>query len=452
MQRFRIAFCYTALCLIAFSSVPSLMAQDTRTVTEPKIPPTCATLDAQLTSIFDGKFNTLAPADESKLDTDRIQKAIDSCGKGKAVKLVSHATSNAFLSGPLELHDGVTLQVDKGATLFETLDTVVMQTAPGRCCKPLISATNVSGAGVMGDGVIDGRGGEKLLGKDVTAWDHAGGGLTRLIVCNHADNFTVYRITLKNSANFHIVYGHGDGLTVWALKIDTPQDARNTDGVDPGNNSKNITITHSWISTGDDDVALKAGGDGPTTNVTVAHNHFYYGHGMSIGSETNAGASKIRVTDLSLDGTKHGLRIKSNPGRGGLVHDVLYSDICIRNVTNPIEMDSAYDPADMHFNISPDAKSIPVFTDITLHNVRIQGGGKITFNGYSQADALGMKLDDVQLTDTGGYTYALKNANIQLGPEPANLQLTGGENITVSGKAGKGAVASCSDKFVPYPR
>ena len=31
-----------------------------------------------------------------------------------------HGTSNAFLSGPLELREGVTLVVDKGATLFET--------------------------------------------------------------------------------------------------------------------------------------------------------------------------------------------------------------------------------------------------------------------------------------------------------------------------------------------
>ena len=56
-----------------------------------------------------------------------------------------------------------------------------------------------------------------------------------MIVTDFADNFTVDRITLKNSPNFHIVYNHGDGFTVWGLKIDTPKrGARNTDGVDPG--------------------------------------------------------------------------------------------------------------------------------------------------------------------------------------------------------------------------
>ena len=205
----------------------------------------------------------------------------------------------------------------------------------------------------MGDGVIDGRGGEKMLGSQYSWWDlaeqaRAGGGqqVPRLIVANYSDNFTLYRITLKNSPNFHVVYNHGNGFTVWGLKIDTPQRlARNTDGVDPGNGSKNITITHSYIRTGDDNVAIKGGGPGGATNMTVSHNHFYWGHGMSIGSETNGGVSKIRVFDLSLDGPDNGIRIKSNGSRGGLTQDVVYDDVCIRNSPNPITLDTGYTAA-----------------------------------------------------------------------------------------------------------
>ena len=102
------------------------------------------------------------------------------------------------------------------------------------------------------------EGGEKIFGKDVSWWDlaeqaRAGGSqqVFRLIVTDAADNFTLYRITLKNSPNFHVVYNHGNGFTVWGVKIDTPQRlARNTDGIDPGSGSKNITITHSYIRTG----------------------------------------------------------------------------------------------------------------------------------------------------------------------------------------------------------
>jgi hypothetical protein len=162
-------FSFIGILAIASSSV--VLAQDTRTVVEPKIPVFCATLDAHLTSVNDGKFNTLAPADESKPDTGRIQKAIDQCAKGQGVALQVHGNANAFLSGPLQLREGVTLVVDKGVTLFESLDPQALEVTPGSCgvvdsapgrgCKPLISVDHVSGAGVMGDGVIDGRGGEK---------------------------------------------------------------------------------------------------------------------------------------------------------------------------------------------------------------------------------------------------------------------------------------------------
>ena len=184
---------------------------------------------------------------------------------------------------------------------------------------------------------------------DLAEQARAGGSqkVSRLIVANHADNFTLYRITLRNSPNFHVSYGAGDGFTVWGVKIDTPQRlARNTDGIDPGNGSKNITITHSYFREGDDNVAIKGGGPGELTNMTVSHNHFYWGHGMSIGSETNGGVSKLRVFGLSLDGPDSGIRIKSMGTRGGLVHDVVYDDICIRNSPRPIDITMAYSAND----------------------------------------------------------------------------------------------------------
>ena len=460
----------SSIGVLAVTLASAMLAQDTRNVVEPTIPPSCATLDAHLTAINDGKFNTLAVADESKPDTDRIQKAIDSCGKGKAVALVTHGASNAFLSGPLQLREGVTLVVDKGVTLFETLDPAAMEASPGGCglvantpgrgCKPLISVDNVSGAGVMGDGVIDGRGGEKLLGKDVSAWDlaeqaRAGGSqkVSRLIVASHADNFTLYRITLKNSPNFHVSYGAGNGFTVWGVKIDTPQRlARNTDGIDPGSGSKNITITHSYFREGDDNVAIKGGGPGELTNMTVSHNHFYWGHGMSIGSETNGGVSKLRVFDLSLDGPDSGIRIKSMGTRGGLVHDAVYDDICIRNSARPIDITMAYAA-----NGPVKGPSPPIFRDITLRNVRISGGGKILFDGYDHEHRAQITLDGVWLTDAPSpdkhYTYTFDYADITYGAEGSNLQLPAGStDVTISGKPSAGKTDSCAEKFVPFPQ
>ncbi len=459
MYRFWPSVCVLA---IAFSSM--VIAQDMRTVVEPRIPTFCAKLEAQLTSVNGG----LATADESKLDTERIQKALDNCGKGKGVALQVHDGANAFLSGPLELREGVALVVDKGVTLYESVDPQVLEmspgscglvsTAPGRGCKPLISVSHVSGAGVMGDGVIDGRGGVKLLGKGVSAWDLAeqarpGGGqkVSRLIVADHADDFTLYRITLKNSPNFHVSYNAGDGFTVWGVKIDTPQRlARNTDGIDPGNGSKNITITHSYLRQGDDNVAIK-GGPGGLTNMTVSHNHFYWGHGMSIGSETNGGVSKLRVFDLSLDGPDSGIRIKSMGTRGGLVHDAVYDDICIRNSSRPIDITMAYAA-----NGPVKGPSPPTFRDITLHNVRVSGGGKLLFDGYDHEHRAQILLDGVYLTDVANpptpYNYTFDYADVTYGPGGSNLQFPAGTDVTVTGKPSEGKPASCADKFVPFPQ
>jgi len=254
-------------------TTPSLSAQDTRTVIEPFFPQLCKTVDAQLQT----SGGSLAAADEQKLDTARIQKAIDKCGKGRAVLLHVDEANNAFLSGPLELRPDVTLIVGLGVTLFASRDPALFAVLPGSCgivshgpgpglrgCKPFISVDHAPDSAIMGDGIIDGRGGEKMLGSEYSWWDlaeqaRAGGSqqVPGLIDADSSDNFTLYRITLRNSPGFHVVYSQGNGFTVWGLKIDTQQRlASNIDGVGLGDGAKNVTITQSSIRAGDNTVAI----------------------------------------------------------------------------------------------------------------------------------------------------------------------------------------------------
>jgi len=102
--------------------------------------------------------------------------------------------------------------------------------------------------------------------------------------------------------------------------------------------------------------------------MTIAHNHFYAGHGMSIGSETSGGADSTASPTFRLTAPDNGLRIKSNSSKGGLVQDVVYRDVCIRNTKNPILMDSDYE----HFGKGGDR--LPIFTGIELHDC--VGGGR----------------------------------------------------------------------------
>ena len=442
-----ICVCLRVSAAVFFLALPN-HAQDTRTVTEPVIPPACTTLTAALTA-------PIPDADESKLDTARIQKALDTCGAGKAVLLKSDSNHNAFLSGPLDLRANVALVIDANTTLFASRDAKLYEVRPGSCgivsqsgggCRGLINGSGVSGASIMGAGTIDGRGWAKVLGKDKSWWELAedarkGGNQNcpRIAVLDRCDNFTLYQITLRNSPNFHVSYRNGNGFTAWGVKIKTPRTARNTDGIDPGP-ATNVTIAHCFIDTGDDNVAIKAGGK--CSHMTIAHNHFYAGHGMSIGSETNGGADTIRVTDLSIDGTDNGIRIKSNSGKGGKVSDIVYDDVCIRNTKYPIYMDTDY----AHFGKQGDR--IPDFTGVLLKSVRILTGGRIMLQGFDARHPLGMTFDNVMFDALGETKVVAENANLNF--VSTNLRVTG-ENVSITGANASSTPNACTGKFIPMP-
>ena len=451
----RLALGMTAILCVAAAG--TARAQDTRTLTEPRYPATCTTLTAELTPVAD---TTLADADERKLDTRRIQSAIDHCGAGRAVVLKAEGATRAFLIGPITLKRGVTLRVDTNAVLFASRDPKEYD-IDGRCgtvdsrghgCKPLISSDNARGVGIMGPGTIDGRGWAKLLDRSESWWDLAqdakvrnqSQSCPRLIQFTKSNDVVLYDVTLKNSPNFHVVFDRGDGFTAWGVRIDTRDPrARNTDGIDPSS-ATNVTITHSFINTGDDNVAVKAGKI-PSTHMTVSHNHFYRGHGMSIGSETDGGASAIRVFDLSIQGADNGLRIKSNAARGGLVHDIEYRDVCIRDTKDPIEMDTHYTAS-----AKTTGDLIPEFRDIRLKDVRVEGGGKIILEGYDEARRLGMAFDNVVFDDPATFKVSARHLALVKGPGPMNLNITG-EDVNITGTTSDAPANSCVGKFLPMP-
>jgi polygalacturonase len=431
--------------LLFFLAAVPLLAQDTRKVVEPTIPKSCTVLQSTLTGV-----------DESKPDTQLIQQALDKCPEGQAVEL----SGPAFLSGPLQLRKGVTLLIDAKTTLFASLNARDFDISPGACgvvnqkghgCRALINGDHVSGAAVMGDGTIDGRGPSKILGQNDSWWDLAqeakvknlNQSCPRIMILTGCDNFTLYRIKLTNSPNFHVSYSGGNGFTAWGVIIDTGKAGRNTDGIDPGN-STNVTITHCFIRAGDDNVAIKAGHGLPTRNMTISHNHFYYGHGMSIGSETDGGADHILVTDLSIEGADNGIRIKSNSSRGGLVENIRYEDVCIKNTKNPIYIDSNYS------YMGEARDKLPIFRDIHLQNIRIEGPGKITLDGYDATHVLRMELDGVSLDSPGEVKITAKFARLILGPNPVNFH-PDGEDVRILGKSQKGVSNGCKGKFVPMP-
>ncbi len=426
-------------CIAVVLTTLSGLAQDTRTVIEPVLPPVCTTLLAE--RLGDGE--KLSEVFEKTTDTARIQKALDSCKPGMAVELAPSDKWNAFLTGSLEMREGVTLLIDKGVTLYGsrnpkdydpnpsgegtllcgTLSDVstpyitakdaaavaprpAMPAMPrGRPCKALINVS-VKNAAIMGNGVIDGRGGATLVGHDYSWWQMARAAepkqlryfSTKLITANHADGFILYSITLHNSPNYHVTVSNTDGFTAWGVHLLTPTirgtDARNTDGIDPGS-STNITIANSWIDNGDDNIAIKTG----TTHMSVLNNHFYDGHGMSIGSETFSGDSFVLVNGLSEENTTSGIRIKSNAARGGLVHDLTYENICMKGVAMPIAISPFYNNGTVEGFVDPGVVGdrIPDYKGITLRNIVSLTPGDVLIAGNDAAHTTEITLDTVTI-------------------------------------------------------
>jgi polygalacturonase len=453
-------------------------------------------------------------------------------------------------------------------------------------CLPLIGGDNLVNAAVMGDGAIDSRGYAEIVTTDalyplmkvdmtcsntyaawltgkkaadntpcdnggtfvdskssvrnMTWWDLAflgnmvQNGTTgygsqsnfRMMVFNYAKNLTLYRISLNNSTNFHVVPSGVDGLTVWGVKVQTPSlaafanpagngnplyngdtftedNVKNTDAFDPGSASKatsvalttgattksaakmsfdgylkNFVFAYNYVSTGDDDMAFKGsqnpspagsglpGIDGARgvradrkSGMIVAHNHIYYGHGISVGSETNAGVKNLDIYDNAFWDSEEGLRIKSDYARGGEVSNVRYKNICIKEGLNALLFTPYYSTKAL-----PAAGPLfPNFHDITMENVRIQGKSAVKLQGF-QANTggynnpqypLGMTMtnvvadapDEITLT-TSDANLTIKGVNLPLIATPDNRNVING----VPTKAvDPSKVVDCSRAYVDFP-
>ncbi|HEY5328310.1 MAG TPA: glycosyl hydrolase family 28 protein [Acidobacteriaceae bacterium] len=400
---------------------------DPRTVTEPSYPPVCSTLTA---------LQVVSSPVETSPDTARVQAALNACTAGQAVEFSSSGADNAFIIAPINLPAGVTMLIDPDVTILGSIKYADYACVPADSwCTSLITVgANVDpapGSGIMGLGVIDGRGGVKLTDKGTSWWGTGSDARPRLIYLGprspsaSADNFTMYKVTLTNSPKFH-VSGLSNNLTIWGIKIYSPPDSPNTDGIDPSG-SKNITITNSYISDGDDMIAVKAG-VGHVSNVTISNNHMYSGHGISVGSETNAGLNNMYVHDNAIDNGFGGssvdsIRIKSDVSRGGEVYDVLYKNTCVFHGGDTIVFDPYY--------ASKTGDLIPNFHDITIsnfHETYRDSGHKVTMQGYNTPPTvypLTVTLDNVQFDGATANDFKApdqtNNAQFTLGPGPVNI-------------------------------
>jgi polygalacturonase len=445
----------------------TLATGDSRTVSQPTVPAACTTLSAQLATSNE-QFSS--SAESSPPDTSRIQAALNSCsGSGRAVVLAPGGSNNAFLSGPLTLPASVTLLIDDGATLYASRNPANYQVSgqatcgtvasSGNGCAPFINVTG-SNAAIMGtrgagggQGAINGRGDQAILGTSGTWWDLAQAAKTagqkqnnpRLIEARRVNNLVVYDVDLVNAPIFHLYFEGGNGLTVWGIRIKTPATARNTDGIDP-DSATNVTVNDSYIQDGDDGIAIKTN-SAAASNMTIENSHFYGTHGISIGSQTQFGVSNILVTNNTVSGVdssgnvstdNNGIRIKTSSSEGGTVNQVTYDGTCLTGVRHALEFNPFYSTGN--------GSTTPYFTNIVvngLKSVSSQSSAQSVIDGYNSSHLLGLTLENVSLdaTSSSAEFASVGTFNTNISPS--------GTDVTVTPISGSGSVPSCS--FPSYP-
>ena len=378
-----------------------------------------------------------AKGDGKTLDTAAIQKALDQCGDagGGVVRF----PPGTYLSQPISLHSKTTLLLEGGATLLaspnqkdflKTGDDWLAARTSGDFI-PFIGGKKLTDVAITGQGTIDGNGAVWWDEAEKARQKKAGYTLPRpnLIVLNNCKNVRLSGVKLLNSPKFHFVPTDCEDVVIDGITILAPESAANTDGIDPSN-CRNVTITRCHIDTGDDNIAIKSGRkvegrEFACENITVTDCVFLHGHGLSIGSETVGGVRNLVVKNCRFEDTDNGLRIKSRRGRGGVVENVSYSDITMKNVHPAISMVCYYqDSTNAKFpkddTAQPMSDTTPVFRNIRIANVTATSTREAgLLVGLPESLISNVVLENVHITAAEGLTIAnakgikLKNVTIE---------------------------------------
>jgi polygalacturonase len=343
-------------------------------------------------------FENGALADGTTSNTAAIQKTIDAVAATGGGTVV--VPEGRFLTGPLTLASGINLHLDKGATLLIENDIERYPVSQGRAVN-CISVAGAHDIKLSGEGTIDGQGEPwwKAFRSKKTLVHRP-----YMVQLRDCSRVLIEGVTLTNSPMFHLVPQNCTDVTIRGITIQSPADAPNTDGIDPS--GWNYLITDCTIDDGDDNIAIKPNParQPGNKNFVITNCKFLHGHGMSVGSGTNGGIEDLIVSNCTFDSTDAGIRIKTVRGRGGLLQNLIYENLTMTRVKNPIyicdyypEHDAPKDPSTE--TAQPLTDTTPIIKNIIVRNVTATDSTNAgIIRGLPEAPITDMTLVNVSIT------------------------------------------------------
>ncbi|OCX51451.1 hypothetical protein BEL04_15605 [Mucilaginibacter sp. PPCGB 2223] len=412
-----------------------------------------------------------AVGDGHTLATQAIAKAIDACSAaGGGTVLIP---SGAWLTGPIEMKSNVNLHTEWGTLVMFSSDHSLFVMTGGRG-KPQLYGEKLENVAITGNGIFDGAGDTwrplKKSKAAPTLWNDltkSGGVLTpagdmwyptkegsendRLrpieVSIASSKNVLIDGPTFKNSPNFAFNPKNITNLIVRNVKIENEYYAQNGDAIDLSS-CKNAIVYHCTVHAGDDGICMKSSGTtekgtAGLENVIIAENIVYHAHGgFVIGSNTDAGMNNIWVTNNNFVNTDIGIRVKSNEGRGGLVHNVYIDHIFMRDILNEAILFSSYyedkRPGGSNAPAPAATDKTPVFQDFHISNLYCTNAKiAVSIIGLPQMPVSRIDLTDVTISAdkaiyaTEASDLTLKNVKI-ISPDKTVFTLNNAGNIHIS--------------------
>ena len=381
-----------------------------------------------------------AKNDSSKIATAAIKKAIDAASKAGGGTV--YFPAGKYLTGPIHLKSNITIYIEGGAELhfsdnFDDYLPMVKSRYEGvdvTSFSPLFYAYKAENIAIKGRGLIDGHGkkwwdfveGYKA-DQPRSKWQHIFDDLNKDILLPdepkqmkrgflrppfiqpmYCKNVQIEGITIQNSPFWTVNPQFCENVTITGVTIFNPaRFAPNTDGINP-ESCKNVHISNSHISVGDDCITIKSGKDKPgramnvpAENYTITNCTMLSGHGgVVIGSEMSGGVKKITISNCVFDGTDRGIRIKSARGRGGVVEDIRVSNIIMKNIRDQaIVLDLQYAKTE----VEPVSERTPVFRNIHFSNITAQTNEAAYLNGLAEMPIENITFNDINMEAKTGF-------------------------------------------------